>query len=158
MSLDTISGCPTGESPNNTTLISMLSDAGTVSDDRRPLTLLAHVWSFHGQISVGERQIVYHRLSDSPLPICPRLVQGITARLYQAQRLQHLLTLIGIIGHCTDYRSLAQLAHYHEDAGTPVRLHRYSAREQCLHRRDRHHRHRLPHLFSEQLRLMGSQT
>jgi hypothetical protein len=29
------SGCPTGENPNKTTLISMLSDVVTVSDNRR---------------------------------------------------------------------------------------------------------------------------
>jgi hypothetical protein len=145
----TISGCPTGESPNNRTLIGMLSDAVTVSDKQKILSLLAHLESFYDQISVGEQQFVHHRLSDIPLPICPRLAQGITARLYQARRYQHLLTLIGIIDPCTDYRSLAQLAQHHKDAASPICVHRYPAREQCLHRRGHHHQRSLFHLFGE---------
>lgn len=44
----------------------------------------------------------YQKLSDTPLPIRPRLAQGITARLYQVQRLQHLLALIRSIDHRAD--------------------------------------------------------
>ena len=87
-----------------------------------------------------------------------RLAQGITAHLYQARGVQHSLTFIEIINHRTDYRTSTRAVRNHQDAATPIHIHRYPAREQCLHQRGYHHRHRLPRLFSEQLRLMGSQT
>lgn len=112
--------------------------------------------------SVGSRphfgwltiRISHLKLSDTPLSICPRFAQGITARIYQARQLQHLLTHVALfINRCTDYRLPVR---NHQDVGTPIHVRRRFARQQCLHRRGRHHRCPLFHLFGEHILLVPS--
>jgi hypothetical protein len=104
-----------------------------------------------------KNNLVYLERSDIPPSICPRLAQGIPASLYQVRRLQHLLTLIESIDRRADYHSPASVVRNHQDDGTSIYVHGCSAREQCLHRRGRHHRHGVFHLFGKHTRLGRSQ-